>query len=115
MNGPRRRRKCDDLSAGKSRSSLARAADLKDSDIFIGLEAEPFQQHPRRNVRGAADATDADALSFELLRRADRLVNDQFIGQRVDETADGDQIGAADHRVSNTATGDIADLDRTRD
>src|SRR4030095_767161 len=39
-------------------------------------------------------------------------MNDQLIGKRVDETADGNEISAPDNRVGDAATGNIADFDR---
>ena len=86
----------------------------KEFHVLIRFQAQSFEQHPRCNIRGAADAADANTFAFELLGSADRLMNDQLIGKSVDETADGDEIGSADHRVGDGAAGDIADLDGPR-
>jgi hypothetical protein len=97
------------------RRSLARAADLKDGNIFVGFEPESLEQHPRRHVRRAADAADADAFAFELLRRANGFMNNQLVGKRVDEAADGDERRAADHSIGDAPAGDICDFHRAGD
>ena len=112
MDGAGRRWKGRDPAGGEGGGSFSGTAHLKYRYVFIRLQSQSFEQHPRRHVRGAADAADADAFAFELLRRADRFMDDQLIGKRVDETADGDEIGAADNRVGDGAAGDIADFDR---
>jgi len=105
MDGAGRRWKGRDPAGGEGGGSFSGTAHLKDGDVFIRLEPQSLEQYPCRHIRGAADAADADAFTFELLRGADGLMNDQLIGKRVDETTDGDEIGAA---------GDIADLDGPR-
>jgi hypothetical protein len=115
MKNSRWRGEAGNLTRAKGRGPLAGAAYLEDRDVFIGFEAEVLQKNSGDDVGGTADAADANALAFELLRRFDRVLNDQLIGQSIHEAGDSDQVGAAYGGAGDRAAGAVAEFELTRD
>jgi hypothetical protein len=76
VNRARWRGKADDPSGAKRRRAFRRATHLKNRDIADRLQSQAFDQHPGSDIRGAANAADADAFPFQILRRLDRLLDD---------------------------------------
>ena len=85
MNRSGRGWKCRDPSRTERCGSFGRTTDLQDRDVFIRFELQLLQKHASRYIGRASDSTDPNALTLELLCRANRFVHDQFIGQCVDE------------------------------
>ena len=62
----------------------------------------------------ASDSTDPHALTLELLCRANRFLDDQFIGQCVDETTYRNHACAAHRCIRRCATGNVTDRNGAR-
>src|SRR5262252_1550018 len=106
----RRRWKPDDPAAAKCRRSFARAANLNDRHIPYRPQSKSFYQHPRGHIRRAAQSADTDAFSSEVFHRFYRLLNYQFIRQRVDVTRGHHETGASDYRACNRTSRGVYDL-----
>src|ERR1044071_7568488 len=114
MDRAGRRWKRSDPSRTECCCSFSRTTNLQDRDVFIRFELQLLQKHASGYIGRAPDSTDPQALTLKLLRRANRFVDDQFVGQRVDETTYRNHTRAADRSISCGATGNIADRYRAR-
>src|SRR4030095_3074456 len=102
-------------SPAESGGALRRPPNLEDLYVFHRSQVQPFQQFPRGHVGGAAEAADADGLSFQVFGRLDAVEDYKLVGQYVDHAAHAHRIGAAHRGVGDATASGIAHLNVLRD